>query len=278
MTLQTRQVVAVIGVGGMGLSVARRIARGRLLCLADYSAETLEKAARTLRIDGHDVETYTVDVTDHDSTLTFAQAAAGAGQIEAVVHTAGVSPVQASGQRVLDVDLVGTANIIDAFYGVAIPGMSMVCIASMAAHLGEPFHQELEAHLATAPLEKLLDHHMIDPSPKSAYPIAKRGNILRVQAVAKAWGLRGARINTVSPGVISTAMGLEELRGSSGAMMNHLVNNSAIGKMGSPENITDMVEFLIGPQSSFISGNDFLVDGGTVAGQRWASAPHHQVA
>ncbi|KAM0335299.1 hypothetical protein ACHAQA_000344 [Verticillium albo-atrum] len=273
MTSQTRKVVVVIGVGGMGLSIARRIARGRLLYLADYSAPNMEKAAQTLRIDGHDVETYTVDVVDHGSALALAEAAAGAGQIEAVVHTAGVSPVQAPGQRVLDVDLVGTANIIDAFYRVAAPGVSMVCIASMAAHLGEPLHQELETHLATAPLEKLLDHHMIDPSSRSAYAVAKRGNILRVQAVAKAWGLKGARINTVSPGVISTAMGLEEMQGPSGAIIKHLVNNSAIGKMGSPENITDMVEFLVGPQSSFISGNDFLVDGGTVAGQRWASVP-----
>ncbi|KAH6686969.1 hypothetical protein F5X68DRAFT_240437 [Plectosphaerella plurivora] len=213
MTSSARKVVAVIGVGGMGLSAARRIARGRLLLLADYSAETLEAAAQTLRNEGHDVQTHTIDVADHASSVAFAQAAAAAGQIEVVVHTAGVSPVQAPGQRVLDVDLVGTANLIDAFYGVAIPGMAMVCIASMAAHLVPALPADLEKHLATAPLVNLLEHPLIDASPRTAYTLAKKGNILRVQAAAKAWGLKGARINTVSPGVISTAMGLEESKG-----------------------------------------------------------------
>ncbi|KAH7362182.1 hypothetical protein B0T11DRAFT_280342 [Plectosphaerella cucumerina] len=272
MSLPSRKVVAVIGVGGMGLSAARRIARGRLLLLADYSTDTLEAAAQSLRNDGHDVQTHAIDVSDHASTVAFAQAAAAAGQIEAVVHTAGVSPVQASGQRVLDVDLVGTANLIDAFYAVAIPGMAMVCIASMAAHLAGPFPADLETHLATAPLARLLDHPLVDASPRTAYPLAKRGNILRVQAAAKAWGLKGARINTVSPGVISTAMGQEEAKGESGAMVRHLVEGSAAGRMGSPEDITDMVEFLVGSRSSYVSGNDFLVDGGTVSGQRWAPA------
>jgi NAD(P)-dependent dehydrogenase (short-subunit alcohol dehydrogenase family) len=272
MSSQSRKVVAVIGAGGMGLSAARRIARGRLLLLASYSPDKLEAAAQSLRNEGHDVQTHAIDVSDHASTVAFAKAAAAAGQIEVVVHTGGVSPVQASDQRILDVDLVGTANVIDAFYAVAVPGMTMVCIASMAAYLGGPLPADLETHLATAPLGRLLDHPLVDASSQTAYALAKRGNILRVQAVAKAWWLKGARINTVSPGVISTSMGQAETKGESGAGARHLVEVSAAGRMGSAEDVTDLVEFLVGSRSSFISGNDFLVDGGTVAGQRWAAA------
>ncbi|PKS08542.1 hypothetical protein jhhlp_004928 [Lomentospora prolificans] len=264
------KIVAVIGVGGMGVAIARRIGSGRKLFLADYSTENLQKATENLRGDGFNVETHQIDVADAKSVTTFAETVASQGTIEAVVHTAGVSPVQAELRRVLDVDLVGTAQVLDAFYQVACPGMSVVCIASMAGHAIQ-LPAELERHLATAPTDKLLEHGEIDKHGALTYSLAKRGNILRVQASAPAWGLKGARINTVSPGVISTAMGQQELQGPHGALVQRLVDESAVGRIGTPEDVARAVAFLVSPESSFITGTDLLVDGGSVSSQKWGN-------
>ncbi|CAH0017863.1 unnamed protein product [Clonostachys rhizophaga] len=267
-------VIVITGAGGMGLAVARRITNGRRLVLADYSTAALEVAAKDLRDNGYDIITHTVDVSKLDAVQELAKAAVNLGQVDAVVHTAGVSPVQASPQQVLEVDLVGTANVLDSFYEIASPGLAMVCIASMAGHLGEGITQELERHLATAPTDKLLDHPEIDNKTPMSYAMAKKGNILRVKAAAKLWGNKGARVNTISPGIIATAMGKEEFEGPGGDQMRHMLAASAAGKEGNAEDIANIVAFLVGPESRYITGTDFLVDGGMVAGlasQRWAA-------
>jgi len=128
----TRSVLAIIGSGGMGLASARRMATGRRIFLADASEKNLEFAARSLRDDGHEVETQQVDVANFESVQKFAQAVASAGKVETVVHTAGLSPAMAAPDRILEVDLLGTANVIEAFQDVVGPGSSMTCIASIA--------------------------------------------------------------------------------------------------------------------------------------------------
>jgi NAD(P)-dependent dehydrogenase (short-subunit alcohol dehydrogenase family) len=129
-----RNVVVVIGAGGMGLAVARRLAAGRRLLLADYSEASLDAALAALRGDGHATEAHAVDVSDHSSVEKLAAAAGHAGRVDAVIHTAGVSPVTATARQIYHVDLLGTAHVIDAFLTVASPGMSLVCVASMAGH------------------------------------------------------------------------------------------------------------------------------------------------
>ena len=180
----------------------------------------------------------------------------------------------ATAKQIYDVDLLGTANIIEAFEAVASPGTSLICVSSMAAHLA-PLSSDLEKHLATAPLDQLLQHKEIDfDSPganQMAYAISKRGNHLRVQAAARAWGSKGARVNTISPGVISTTMGRQELQGPSGARAQAMVELSAARRMGTPDDIAGVAAFLAGPESSFITGTDILVDGGAVSAQRWNS-------
>lgn len=266
-----QSVIAIIGAGGMGISAARQIAQGRRIFLADFSSAVLQSAAESLRQDGIDVETHSIDVASHDSVVAFAQACASVGRLESVVHTAGVSPSQAAAARVYDVDLLGTANVLDAFLEVAQPGMAMVCIASMAAALGVGIvSPELDIHLATAPTDKLLDHQGIrDAEEMSAYAICKRGNIVRVQFMAKAYGRKGARVNTISPGVIKTPMAQEEFNSSLGLQMRKLIEDSAMERIGTPQDIAAAVEFLTSTKSSFITGNDILVDGGAVASSQW---------
>jgi len=265
--------LVVIGAGGMGLAVARRLAGGRRLLLADNSEASLETALTALRGEGHLAEGHAVDVSDRASVDKLASAAASAGRVDAVIHTAGVSPVTATARQIYQVDLLGTAHVIDAFLAIASPGTSLVCVASMAGHFAS-LPAELERHLASAPSGQLLEHEGIDldADPGTAYVVAKRGNQLRVQAAAHAWGRLGARLNTISPGVISTPMGQAELQGPMGEFIQSMIDESGARRAGTPDDIAAAAAFLAGPDASFITGNDILVDGGAVAAQRWNTA------
>lgn len=270
--MAARSVVAIIGTGGMGLTTARRIAAGRKLLLADFSSKNLESAAESLRMAGHSVDTHVVDVSKHDQVAAFAKSVADAGRLEALVHTAGLSPIMADKTKILEVDLLGTANVLDAFYPLATPGLSVVCIASMAAQMGVSISPELEQHLATAPLDKLLDHPEVQSvNDKLAYGFSKRANILRVQAACIAWGAKGARINTISPGAIYTPMVHQELQSEHASSIKQIVASSAMDRMGTSDDIANAVAFLLSPDSSYISGSDILVDGGTIPGMRWGN-------
>ncbi|KAJ5770095.1 uncharacterized protein N7511_002146 [Penicillium nucicola] len=263
--------IAVLGCGGMGLAIARRLGVGRRLFIADCSNEILSAAQETLANDGYMVEPLQVDVSDYASVSRFAQAAASHGPIEAIIHTAGLSPSAGCAQKILEVDLLGTANALDAFLEVAQSGTSMVCIASMAGHMGPGLPSELERHLALAPRTQLLEHAALkideaDPHGSGrAYVLSKRGNVLRVQASAQAWGRVGGRVNSVSPGVISTSAGRQEIDGPAGKY----IALSPVGRVGTPQDIVNAVAFLASPESSFITGNDILVDGGVVSSLKW---------
>jgi NAD(P)-dependent dehydrogenase (short-subunit alcohol dehydrogenase family) len=150
------------------------------------------------------------------------------------------------------------------------PGGAGVVIASMAGHLMPTLDPDVERQLASVPAEELLglDACSNITSSQMAYPFAKRANQIRVAAAAVAWGERGARINSISPGVISTAMGRLELGSDSGALMRAMVDNSGLRRLGTPEDIASAAEFLLGPSASFVTGTDLLVDGGVVAAIR----------
>ncbi|RZD88564.1 SDR family oxidoreductase [Streptomyces albidoflavus] len=266
-----RNVVVVIGVGGMGEAIARRQGPGNRLLLADFDEATLAAVAERLRGQGHEVVTQAVDVASASSVTALAEAAVGLGPVTQVVHTAGLSPVQASPAAVLRVDLLGTALVVEEFGHVVAPGGAGVVIASMAGHmLRTPLSAEQESALAHTPAGELLRLPFADPEAlgQGAYGLAKYGNRLRVQAASAAWGARGARINSVSPGVIATPMGQQELDGASGRTMRAMVAASGAGRLGTPEDIAEAAAFLLGPGASFITGNDLLVDGGVVAALR----------
>ncbi|MHC5259558.1 SDR family oxidoreductase [Streptomyces sp. UC4497] len=270
----SKPVVVVIGVGGMGREIARRQGSGARLVLADFDGESLASVAEDLTADGYDVTSLRVDVAERASVAELAATAAGLGPVTQVAHTAGLSPVQAPTAAVLAVDLVGVALVLEEFGSVVSEGGAGVVIASMAGHLA-PLPPEVEAALRSTPTDELLDLPFLRPDaltdPGAAYAFAKRANHLRVQAASRAWGARGARVNTISPGVISTAMGRAELAGESGGHMRAMIESSGTGRAGTPNDITEVAAFLLSPAASFVTGTDLLVDGGVVAAARSAA-------
>jgi NAD(P)-dependent dehydrogenase (short-subunit alcohol dehydrogenase family) len=267
------RVIVVIGTGGMGEHIARRQGPGSKLVIADFSESALERVTLALSGDGYDVEPIVVDVAARKSVIALAEASAALGAVTQVIHTAGLSPAQATADAILKVDLAGVAFVLDEFGAVVAPGGAGVVIASMAGTMGVGrFPAELEAALATTPSDELLglpfwsDSAFADPG--SAYSVAKRGNQLRVQAASATWGARGARINSISPGVISTAMGRKELNGAAGEQMRSMIEASGTKRVGTPSDIAGAAAFLLGPDASFITGTDLLVDGGVIAAVR----------
>lgn len=264
----TERVVVVTGAGGMGQAVARRLGGGCVVVLADRDRAALRSVASVLAGEGYRVLEQETDVSDPDSVRALADTARRAGRPEVLVHTAGVSPVQASVSAILQVDLYGTALMLDTFADVMAPGGAAVFIASMAGAMLPP-DPELDRRLANTPTGDLLDLPELSPpavgDPGTAYVMAKRANQVRVRAAAVAWGRRKLRVNSVSPGIIATPMGNAELEGANGEAMRAMIASSPTGRVGTPADIAAAVEFLTGPGASFVTGTDLLVDGGVVA-------------
>jgi NAD(P)-dependent dehydrogenase (short-subunit alcohol dehydrogenase family) len=261
------EVLTVIGVGGMGQAIARRLGSGKTVLLADYNEETLASAAESLSADGHHVESLTVDVSSAQSVRKLAEHAGSLGAVTQVAHTAGLSPSQAPAEAILAVDLLGTALVLKEFGDVVAPGGAGVVIASMAGHMFPPLPPEQEKALAHNPPDQLLNLDFISSITDSnfAYPIAKQANHIRVRAASAHWGRRGARINSISPGIISTPMGQQELASPVGDGMRAMIAMSGTGRQGTPDDIASATAFLLGPDASFITGTDLLVDGGVIA-------------
>jgi NAD(P)-dependent dehydrogenase (short-subunit alcohol dehydrogenase family) len=264
----SRGVIVVTGAGGMGSAIARRIGAGSTVVLADFNELLLEVETRSLVAIGYDVVSHVVDVSQKVDVDALATDAATRGPVTAVVHTAGLSPVQAPVDAIMRVDLLGTAHMLDAFGAVISPGGAGVFIASMAGTMAPP-NPELDLRLATTSTSKLLELPELAPEaiadPASAYVVAKRANQVRVKAASLVWGRRGARVNTISPGIISTAMGTSELEGPSGEIMRAMIANSGTARVGTPEDIAAVVDFLLSRDAGYITGTDVLVDGGVFA-------------
>ena len=265
----TSDVLVVVGVGGMGKAIARRQGIGKALLLADFDEGTLRDAADALSADGHAVTARPVDVSKSDSVRALAEEADGLGVVTQVVHTAGLSPAQAPPRAILEVDLFGVAAVLEEFGKVIARGGAGVVISSMAAYLGADLAPDQERDLARTPASALLELPFLSADAVgdsgTAYGVAKRANHLRVKAAAVTWGERGARVNSISPGIISTPMGHQELGSEVGEFMRAMVEASATGRLGTPDDIAAATAFLLGPDASFITGIDLLVDGGVVA-------------
>ncbi|KAE8154446.1 hypothetical protein BDV25DRAFT_147702 [Aspergillus avenaceus] len=275
-------VLVVTGCGGMGMAIARRLGSGTQVILADFSQIELDKGVKSLREEGHSVEGVPVDVSDLDAVKGLAQYASERGPISVIAHTAGVAMNQAVPERIYQVDLLGTANMIQAFHAVATRGTSFVTISSAAGNGIEGFvSSKLEYHLATASLDSLLRHPELDTTfnPKTereaqnirlnAYAVAKRGNNLRVEAAAPAWAKRHARINSVSPGVVMSTMTQQELEGPGAHLLRRSIGRTLVGRIGTPTDVANAVAFLCSPDATFMTGSNLLVDGGLTAEERW---------
>lgn len=264
-----KEVVVVIGAGGIGQAIARRQGTGRIVLLADLNHEILKNAAQSLEAGGHVVATRPVDVGSRASIDALATAASEMGDVVNIVHTAGLSPVQASPQAILTVDLVGVAFVLEVFGHVVAPGGAGVVISSMAGHMIPALAPEADHALAFTPAHDLLALPLLSseavPDSGSAYAIAKRANHLRVQAEAVRWGDRHARINAISPGIILTPLAKDEMSGPGAAGYQQMITQSAAGRVGTTDEIAVAAAYLLGADAGFVTGADLLVDGGVVA-------------
>ncbi|EUB99461.1 short-chain dehydrogenase/reductase SDR [Rhizobium sp. CF080] len=262
-------VTVVIGAGSIGQAIARRVSSGRHVLLADLRRENAEAAAKVLSEAGFDVSTAAVDISSRASVHALVEAATAIGDITGIVHAAGVSPSQAPPELILKVDLYGTAVILEEFGNVIAPGGSCVVIASMSGHRLPALTADQDRLLATTPAEELLALPMLQADkitdPLNAYQISKRGNALRVKAEAVRWGKRGARVNTMSPGIVITPLAKDELTGPRGEGYRRMIDLSPAGRAGTPDEIASLAALLMGPDGAFIAGSDFLIDGGVTA-------------
>jgi NAD(P)-dependent dehydrogenase (short-subunit alcohol dehydrogenase family) len=263
------EVTVVIGAGLIGQAIARRVSAGKHVVLADLHQGNADAAAEVMLNAGFDVSTVTVDVSSRDSVLALVETTTGFGDVTGVIHAAGVSPSQASPAAILAVDLYGTALLLEEFGNVIAEGGSGVVIASMSGHRLGALTAEQDKALATTPVEELLQLPMLQPDQVTdslnAYQVAKRCNSLRVMAEAVRWGKRGARINTISPGIVITPLARDELTGPRGEGYRRMMEHCPSGRAGTPDEIAILAALLMGADGAFITGSDFLIDGGVTA-------------
>jgi len=268
-----KEVVVVVGAGQIGQAIARRIGTGKHVLLACLSEEEALAAAQVFRNAGFQASTAAVDVSSRPSVQALVQQATSLGPITGLIHAAGVSPSQAPIEAILRVDLYGTALVLELFGDAMAPGGSGVVIASQSGHRLPALTPEQDRALALTPTEDLLKLDFLQADQVRdtlhAYQLSKRGNSLRVMAEAVRWGKRGARINTISPGIIITPLANDELTGPRGAGYRRMIEGSPVGRAGTPDEVGQMAALLMGPDGTFITGSDFLMDGGVTAAFRF---------
>jgi len=279
MTTQNGAIVITGGAGGMGLAVARSLAGSGDLVLADLRVSQLEEARKVLATSGVQAQTIECDVTVGDDVASLSNLVSRLGGLRALVHTAGVSPKMAGGRRVLEVDLVGTARMLEALLPLALPGSAAVCIGSIAGYadvapdveplLDDPLRPDF-LDVIEAALAQPLDG-------PTGYVLAKRGVMRACERLSGAWAERGGRTVSIAPGLIDTDMGRLEMEGDElMALMIAATQVKRAGHVplpGRPEDIAALAAFLCSEEASFISGCDIRVDGGLMGNGRHLLQP-----
>lgn len=266
---ENRPVAVLLGAGSMGTAILRRVAAGKKLLLGDISEANLKRTADELKYSGYDVETCVVDACDKASVEAFAAKAVSLGDVMAFIDTAGASPSQASPEKILALDLVGTAIALDAFGPVMARGGAGLVVASMTGYMPHHLTAEEENALAMTPTAELLTLPCLAPdkitNPGIAYIVSKKANQLRARFMAATvWGDRGARINTISPGIIVTPLAYDEFDAPGNTYQN-MLDSSPARRAGTSDEIAAAGAFLLSADAAFITGTDLLVDGGTIA-------------
>ena len=251
------------------MAIARRVSAGKHILLADLRQENADAAAKVLSEAGFEVSTATVDIASRVSVHALVEIATSIGGVTGLIHAAGVSPSQAAPSTIFKVDLYGTALLLEEFGNVIESGGAGVVIASQSGHRLPSLSPEQDKALATTPTEELLSLPFLQSdavdSSLFAYQLSKRGNSLRVKAEAVRWGKRGARINTISPGIIITPLAKDELSGPRGEGYRRMLEISPAGRAGTPDEVGNVGALLMGQDGAFITGSDFLMDGGVTS-------------
>lgn len=258
-----------IGAGQIGLAIVRRIASGKKIIIGDKNIVNAQAAAEVLNNTGFDAVAMEADLSSRDSILSLISEVHKYGNIRHLVNSAGVSPSQASIETILKVDLYGTAVLLEEVGKVIAQGGAGVTISSQSGHRMPALTPEEDRLLATTPTEELLSLEMLRPEnirdTLHAYQMAKRCNVKRVMSEAVKWGERGARINSISPGIIVTPLAIDEFNGPRGDFYKNMFAKCPAGRPGTADEVAHVAELLLDDKAAFITGSDFLIDGGATA-------------
>jgi NAD(P)-dependent dehydrogenase (short-subunit alcohol dehydrogenase family) len=268
---QQRQkgVVALVGAGGIGVAIARRVAQGKHLVVTSRTQEKADRIAESLQKDGFEATGVACDLGSREDILAVIEHCQQFGPITNVICAGGVSPSQAPIAEILRVDLYGSSVLLEEFGKVIAPGGSGVVVSSQSGHRLPDLGQEQNWALAMTPTEELLSLPFLSEeaigTTLHAYQYAKRCNVLRVQSQACEWGKRGARVFSISPGIIMTPLAFDELNGPRGEGYRKMLDLMPAGRAGTVDEMGALVAFLMGPEATFITGTDILCDGGCTA-------------
>lgn len=265
----SKNVMLWAGAGQIGMAIARRMGHGMKIVVGDKKLENAQAIAKIMNEAGYDVVPMEMDLSSRASIKALIAEGRKYGEITMLANAAGVSPSQAPVEAILKVDLYGTAVLLEEVGKVIAPGGVGVTISSQSGYRMEQLTAEQNAQLATTPTEELLSLDLLQPEQirdtLHAYQMAKRCNEKRVMAEAVKWGKRGARINAISPGIIATPLALDEFNGPHGDFYKNMFAKCPAGRPGTADEVANVAELLMGSKGAFITGADFLIDGGATA-------------
>lgn len=264
-----KNVMILCGAGQIGMAIARRLGYGMKIIIGDKKYENAKAIADIMTAAGFDVTAVTMDLSERVSIQSMITEAQKYGSIKMLINAAGVSPSQAPIEAILKVDLYGTAVLLEEVGKVIAEGGVGITISSQSGHRMAQLSAKQDELLAITPAEELLSLDMLQPAnihdTLHAYQLAKRCNEKRVMAEAVKWGKRGARINSISPGIVVTPLAIDEFNGPRGDFYKNMFANCPAGRPGTADEIANVAELLMSDKGSFITGADFLIDGGATA-------------
>ncbi|MBR1747012.1 MAG: SDR family oxidoreductase [Clostridia bacterium] len=264
-----KDVVLLCGAGQIGLAIARRVGRDKKIVVGDKRISNAEAVVKVLTEAGFDAVATETDLSDRGSIQQAIAFCSRFGEIAHLVNAAGVSPSQAPIETILKVDLYGTAVLLEEVGKVIKFGGTGVTISSQSGYRMEQLGERKDRLLATTPTEELLLLDFLQPEnirdSLHAYQLAKRANGKRVMYEATRWAERGARINSISPGIIVTPLAIDEFNGPRGDFYKNMFANCPAGRPGTADEVASLAELVLSPAGAFITGSDFLIDGGATA-------------
>ncbi len=265
----SKEVMIVTGAGQISMAIARRMGYGKKIILGDKNEKNALAVAQIMNQAGFDVEPFVMDMSSRTSIQAMVQKASEYGKVKALVCGAGVSPSQAPIEVILQVDLYGTAVLMEEVGKVIAKGGTGVIISSQSGHRLPALTPEQDRALAMTPTEELLELDFLQPEKIKdtlhAYQLAKRCNEKRTMYEAVRWGERGARINDIAPGIIVTPLAIDEFNGPRGDFYKNMFAKCPAGRPGTADEVADVAELLMSERAQFITGATFLVDGGATA-------------
>lgn len=264
-----KEVMLVVGAGQISMAIARRVGYGKKIILGDKNIENAANIAKIMTEAGFDVSYFEVDLAERDSIKEIIKKAQEFGEIKYLVNGAGVSPSQASIETILNVDLYGTAVLLEEVGKVIAPNGVAVTITSQSGFRMPQLTAKEDEALAMTPTEELLDLELLHPEnikdALHAYQLAKRANEKRVMAQAVTYGKKGARLNAIAPGIIVTPLAIDEFNGERGDFYKQMFAKSPAKRPGTADEVANVAELLLSDKGAFITGSTFLVDGGATA-------------